>query len=184
MLSQSLLLQAAAPVVQIGLAKYTLWWWPFIFALIKNMFILLDILIFVALVMLIYRFQSFGVRIHEAVDEIIESGKFSKDNTQRKWDAIKSDMGSENMDTKKRAVIAAESILDDVLKTANFPGENLGSRLEKISEGQLNFKDDVEWAFKFEEKIKADESFAPDEEEISRAFYIFERTLRELNVID
>jgi hypothetical protein len=53
----------------------------------------------------------------------------------------------------------------------------------KIPEGQLNFQDDIIWAYKFKERLESDNAFSPDDEEINRAFYIFERTLKEMNIL-
>jgi hypothetical protein len=184
MLPYSLLVQAASvQILKVGGLRINLWFWPFLFAFIKNMFLFMDIIIFAALVVLIYRFQSFRIMVYTAVEDAIESGRLSKDRMQRKWEENKANIESENMEDKKKAVIAAEGVLDNVLKTANFPGENLEMRLRKIPDNQLNFQEDIVWAFKFRERIESDSEFAPDSEEFQRAFYIFERALKELNVL-
>jgi hypothetical protein len=183
MFSKFLFLGAASQVIQLGDFGIDLWWWPFVFAFFKNVFILLDILILVAIIMLAYRYRIFGLRVYEAIEEAMASGKLSRDRTQRKWGEIEEFMKSERISDKKKAVIMAERILDNALKTSNFAGENLEKRLAKIPEGNLNFHDDIIWAYKFKESLESDNTFNPDEEEIKRAFYIFERSLKEMNIL-
>lgn len=143
----------------------------------------MTILVLVATVVLFSRFKTLRTNLYESIEEALESGKFSKDKAQRKWEEIKEFSQSEDDEKIKKAVIAAEETLDSILKAGNFPGENLAKRVEKIPDNQINFKDDIIWAFKFKERMQKEIDFELDKEEARRAFYIFERTLKELNVL-
>ncbi len=143
----------------------------------------MTILILVATVVLFSRFKTLRTNLYESIEEALESGKFSKDKAQRKWEEIKEFSQSEDDEKIKKAIIAAEETLDSILKAGNFPGENLAKRVEKIPDNQINFKDDIIWAFKFKERMQKEIDFELDKEEARRAFYIFERTLKELNVL-
>ncbi len=77
----------------------------------------------------------------------------------------------------------AENLLDMSLKYANFSGENLESRLKRIPEDQLHSKDNIIWAHKLKLKIESDRSDQVDSEEAKRAVDIFQRTLKELNIL-
>jgi hypothetical protein len=178
-----IILGAAVQVLHFGGLEINLWWWPFVFAFFKNIFILLDLLLLVGLVLVFRRFRIFGLRVYEAVEEAVNSGKISPARMQRKWEATAELMASERSSDRKKAAVEAEKLLDNVLRLANFPGENLEKRLIKIPEGRLNFQDDLVWAAKFTDSLGSDPTFAPDDEEINRAYYIFERTLKELNIL-
>jgi len=155
-----------------------------VFAFVKNLFVLMSIILFVATIMLLIRFQSLRVRFYESVEEAIESGTLSKGKIQRKWDEAKENMESDNMENRKKAVVVADGMLDSSLKAANFPGENLEKRLAKFSDTDINFKDDIIWAHRLVERIKLGEAeYEIDEEELKRAFYILERTMKELNIL-
>ena len=161
-----------------------LWWWPFVFALIKNLYILMDAVLIIAVVMVFSRYKTFRLRIYESVEEAIESGSLSKEKIQRDWEEAKEFMESDNLSNKRRAVIMAEEMLDNSFKSANIPGDNLEKRLAKFSDAEINFKEDIIWAHKTAERIKnPEEGYGMDEEEIKRAFYIFERTMKELNIL-
>jgi len=59
----------------------------------------------------------------------------------------------------------------------------LEKRVSKVSDSQLNFKEDIIWACRLKEKILIDEEFKVDHEEARRAVYIFQRALKEIGVI-
>lgn len=175
---------AATEALQLGGLRLNLWWWPFVFAFVKNLFILIDIVLVLAAVMILSRFKSFRIRIYESVEEAIESGKLSKGKLARKWEEIQTRMESDNLEDKKRATVMAEEMLDSALKAANLPGENVEKRLAKFSDTDINFKEDIIWAHRLAERIKTgEEDYEIDEEEVKRAFYILERTMKELNIL-
>lgn len=183
MLSNFLLLLESAQVVQIGAFRINIWWWPFVFVFFKNTFILLDVIIFAAIVMLIGRFKVFSLRVYEGVEDAMASGRLSQSKVQRRWKDVEELSQSEKADDNKRAVAIAGEEFDNVLRAANFPGENLQKRLLKIPAGQLNFYDDVVWAADFRKKIESDPDFSPDGEDIKRSLYVFERALKDLSVL-
>jgi hypothetical protein len=183
MFTKMIILGAAAEVLHIGGLEISLWWWPFVFAFFKNIFILLDVLLLVGLVLVLRRFRIFGLRVYESVEEAVNSGKISTARMQRKWEVAADLMSSERLADRKKAVSEAEKLLDSVFRMANIPGENMEKRLEKLPEGKLNFQDDLLWAYKFKVSMESDPTFSPDDEEIKRAFYIFERSLKELGIL-
>lgn len=183
MIYDPITIHAVSSVIRIGGLRLDLWWWPFIFTLIKNLFVFMDILIFIAMILLIYRFQSFRAKVYEAVEEAMESGRLPKEKMQRKWDLIKEDMDSESAENKKKALSAAIEILDNIFKSANISGDSLEMRIMKIPENQLNFREDIVWAYKLNQSMDADPNLEVDGEEMGRAFYILERALKELNVL-
>ena len=121
--------------------------------------------------------------LKEAIEEAKETGKLPKTKIQNKWEIISSNIESKNDDDYKKAIILAEELFTDVLKAVNLSGENLEKKLNKIPDNQLEFKEDIIWAYKLKEKILADENFTVDREEAKRAVYVFERALKEMNVL-
>jgi hypothetical protein len=173
-------------VIEVGDLVLTIdaWWWPYLFAFVKYFLIFLTVLLTVGIILVLIRIQgSFKVRIKEAVEEAMEAGRLPKTKTQKRWEVIISGVKSNNPKDYKKAVISAEELFDDVLKAAGFSGEDLESRLKKVPENQLDFKDDIVWSFNLKNKILSDENLEIDHEEAKRAVYIFERALKELNIL-
>lgn len=168
-------------IVDLGI---TTWWLPYVYNTIKYFLIFLTAIYIIGIILILIRVEGgFKIRIKEAIEEAMEAGRLPKTKIQRKWDAILADIESNNLEKQKSAVISAENMLDISLKYANYSGENLESRLKKIPEDQLNFKEDIIWAHKLKKKIESDRSEEVDSEEARRAVNIFQRTLKELNVL-
>jgi len=180
---EHLLVMASVPVFYVGKVKLVLWWWPFVFAFFKNMFIILDLLLIVAIVMVIMRFQKMGREIFDAVEEAIASGKISKGKVQRQWDEARDLINSGSLEDNKEAIFIAEKILDDCLRSASLSGENLERRLLRIRDTEINFRDDIIWAYRIKVHLETEPDFETDKEELERAFYILERAMKELNIL-
>lgn len=184
MIFEHLLIQVvAAPVLHLGKESITLWWWSFVFAFIKNMFILLDIIVLVGIIMVVGRLKKLGREIYDAVQEAMASGKLSKGKAQRKWEEAQSLIESDNIEDKKQATVIAEKILDDCLRSASLSGENLEVRILKLPDTEINFRDDIVWAHRMKVRLESEPGFETDTEEIERVFYIFERAMKELNIL-
>ncbi|MFA7170756.1 MAG: hypothetical protein WC180_02085 [Candidatus Paceibacterota bacterium] len=184
MIFDQLLIQAvAAPVIHLGRSAITLWWWPFVFAFLKNMYILLDIILVVGIVMVLGRFKKLGREIYDAVEEAINSGKLSKGKAQRKWEEAQQLIESDSLEDKKRGVYVAEGILDDCLRSASLSGENLERRILKVPDTEINFREDIVWAYRMKVRLETEPELETDAEEVERVFYIFERTMKELDIL-
>ena len=174
-------------VIEIGSWEISISWMPwhsYLLVVIKYFLIFYTAILFVAIVLILVRIQgSFKVRIREAVEEAMEAGKLPKTKTQEKVETISSAIESDKPEDYESAVVLAGELLNRVLKAANFSGDSLEKRVNKVPGGQLNFKEDIIWACKLEEKISMDEEFEIDHEEARRAVYIFQRALKEIGVI-
>ncbi len=174
----------AAETLEINGLVLNVNWWPFLFALMKYLLIFMTILFLAAIILIVIRIQgSFKIRIREAVEEAMEAGRLPKTKFQKEWEMIMSKLESASPEDYKKAVVLAEELFNGVLKAANFSGSNMRERLRKIPDSQLEYKEDIIWSHELKEKILADESFQVDREEAERAVYIFQRALKEMNVI-
>lgn len=176
-------LLAAASIIKIGGLKLNLWWWPFVFAFIKNMFIFLDAILIIAIVMVIKRSRHIGHEIFDAVEQAMASGKISKGRVQRKWEEARDLIGSGDLESNKRGAIMAADILDDCLRRASLSGDNLENRLSKMRETEINFRDDIIWAYRMKVRFESEPEFEADKDDAERVFYIFERAMKELAIL-
>ncbi len=174
-------------IIEIGNWEISILWLPwysYFFAAVKYFLIFYTAILFVAIVLILVRIQgSFKVKIKEAVEEAMEAGKLPKTKTQEKIEFISSAIESDKREDYENAVVLAGELLNKVLKAANFSGDTLEKRVSKVPDNQLNFKEDIIWACRLEEKISMDEEFETDYEEAKRAVYIFQRALKEIGII-
>ena len=159
-------------------------WWPYFYGAVKYFMAGMTILLVTGIILVLIRIEGgLKIRIKEAIEEAKETGKLPKTKIQNRWEVVVSKIESKDADDYKKAVVLSEELFANVLKAANFSGENLEKKLSKIPDNQLEFKEDIIWAYKLKEKILADENFTVDREEAKRAVYVFERALKEMNVL-
>jgi hypothetical protein len=183
MFIEQIVIVASREILTIGRFQIDIWWWPYLFVFFKSLMIILTLILIVATVLVFYRFQSVRIKIYDAIGEAIESGKLSKENIVKKWEEIKQMSESDVQEDKSKAVISAEEILDNALKSANYAGENLEKRIEKVPDNLLNFKEDIVWAHRIKNQFVSGSGEGVGKEEVERAIYIFERALKELNIL-
>ena len=176
--------QAAEEVLQVGNLMINIGWWPFVFATIKYLFIIITIILIVGIILILMRVEGgFKIRLREAVEEAMEAGRLPKTKTQREWEVISSAVESKNPEDYKNAVVLAEKLFSRVLKAANFSGSNIEERLRKIPDNQLEYKEEIIWSCNLKEKILSDDNFVVDHEEAKRAVYNFEKVFKEMNIL-
>ncbi len=174
----------AEEILEIDNLPIHIWWLPYLFLAVKYFLMFLSVLLAVATVLVLVRIQgSFKVKIKEAVEEALEAGRLPKTRFQKEWDTVISKVESNNPEDYKEAVVLAERLFERVLKLAEFSGENLEKRLEKVPENQLEFKEEIIWAHNLRNKILSNANLEVAHEEAKRAVDIFQRGLRELNVL-
>lgn len=173
-----------AEIIEINNLTINIWWWPYFFIAVKYFMIFLTVLLAVSIILIFIRTQSFlKVDLGAIMEKALEADKTSKIKWLERWENIISKVESDNSRDYKDAVVLAESFLDDILKIANFSGENIENRLKKIPDNQLEFKEDIIWAHKLKKRITSEENFEVDREEAKRAVYIFQRALKKMGVI-
>ncbi|MEA2098249.1 MAG: hypothetical protein U9P70_04240 [Patescibacteria group bacterium] len=173
----------AEEILEIGNLTISVSLWPYLFAMIKYFLIFMTILFIVGIILILSRVEAeFKVRINESVEKAIEMGKISRTKSRKEWEAILYKLNSDDSQDYKKAVVSAEELFNRVLKMANFSGSNTEDRLRMVPDKQLEFKDDIIWAYKLKKMISEDENFEVEHEEAKRAVYIFERTLKEMRV--
>jgi len=160
-----------------------IWWWPYLFFTVQYFLIFLTIIYIVGIVLVTVRAQRLTLTVKEAVAQAMETGKLSQKRVQEDWSLIETDVESENPHDFKRAAVAAEKLFDHVLKSSGYAGENLEMRLGRISDKQLEFKEDIIWAYKLKNTILTNPAYEVDHEEARRAIYIFQRALREVGIL-
>lgn len=175
---------AEAVTLEVNNLTINIWWWQYFFVTVKYFMIFITVLFVLSIVLIFIRTQSFlKVDLGAVMEKALKTNKMSKIKWLEKWENIISKAESDNSRDYKDAVVLADAFLEDILKMANFSGENIENRLKKIPDNQLEFKEDIIWAHKLKKRIALEENFEVDHEEAERAVYIFQRVLKKMGVI-
>lgn len=102
---------------------------------------------------------------------------------QSKWEEIVRHSRSSHEAEWKLAIIEADKLVDDILKSAGYPGETMGDRLMSIEGGQLESLNGLWEAHKIRNKLVHETSYFLRFAEAQRALQLYERTLKELQAI-
>lgn len=100
-----------------------------------------------------------------------------------RWQEIKNHVNSFKESEWKLAVIEADKLVDDVLKTAGFPGESMGERLMLIKPDQLLNLQYLWDAHKLRNLLVHDPNYQMTHRQAIWAVEAFENVLRELEAL-
>lgn len=102
---------------------------------------------------------------------------------QSKWEEITHHAESNKEAEWKFAIIEADKLVDDILRSASYPGDTMGERLMNIGKGQLLSLDGLWEAHKIRNKLAHDTNYFLRYAEARRAIALYEVALKELNAL-
>jgi len=112
----------------------------------------------------------------------VSSGVPSQKNIAA-WESMKARAASDNENERKLAIIAADSLIDKILESAGYAGENLGERLKQIESSDLDSLNDIWEAHKVRNRIAHEANIILSRDETIRAMNKYEKLLKELNYL-
>ena len=150
-------------------------------AALKVILTILTALIVIALIAVIIKLNSFNTK-KVPVSGIFSPPGSASSGVNARWEEVQRHIVSTREAEWKFAVIEADKIVDDVLKNS-FPGETMGERLMNIKKGQLETLDGLWEAHKIRNRLAHDMNYFLRYTEAKKAVILFERTLKELQVL-
>ncbi len=100
-----------------------------------------------------------------------------------RWQEILKHIESTNEGEWKFAVIEADKLVDDLLRSSGFPGETMGERLVNIDKSQLVSLDRLWEAHKTRNRLVHDANYFLRYAEAKKAVRLYEETLKELGAL-
>lgn len=82
----------------------------------------------------------------------------------KRWRRVEAQLASGQETQYKLAILEADTIVDEVLKLAKFPGENMAERLEKSLPYQVEHRDRLMWAHSIRNTIIRESTFPVDQD--------------------
>ncbi len=149
-------------------------------------FILGFYLIIIVVVILLILFQLY--RKGYLTEVMAGSGRVNlratKDKSQKRWDKIIQRLNSNQPNDHKAAVLEAAHFFNEILTIADYPGETLGEKLNKLEVDQFENIDQIKEANLIKNQIVQEENFVISQEEARRVVEIFGESLQFLEVIN
>ena len=107
----------------------------------------------------------------------------STGGSQSRWEEITRHLESVRESEWKFAVIEADNLVDEFLKSAGYLGEGMGERLTSIEKGQFESLEGLWEAHKIRNKLVHDSNYFLRHAEARRAIELYSKTLKELGVV-
>lgn len=103
---------------------------------------------------------------------------------KNKWDEIQKKIDSENISDWKMAIIEADSLIDEIVKSIGYKGEDLGERLKSIEPSDFDNLQNVWEAHKVRNRIVHEgDKFIITKEEVKEVIEKYSKALKELKYI-
>ena len=151
---------------------------------IKAYFIIAGFVFIAVMAFLFFKFRQLERKIKIAsIVSFKEEEKLPQDRTG-KWKDIKNKINSDNVEDWKEAIIAADSILDDIFSRIGFKMDGLGEKLKNIEPSDFASLQDVWEAYKIRSRIAREGArFEMSHEEAKSALAQYEKGLKELKYL-
>lgn len=102
---------------------------------------------------------------------------------KKRWDKVFAYLESDNQSDWKQAIIEADNLLDEMVKSMHYPGENLGERLKNIEPSDFVTLQDAWEAHKVRNQIAHESDFSLTRREARRVMGLYEKVFKEFNFI-
>lgn len=135
------------------------------FTVIKFLLGIYVLVLFIDLVLLlIKRGVGANIRNMKYGAEIPKELAVNKGKLAKKWIKIKDRLESGKEAQYKVAIIEADEVIDQLLQKMGYEGGNMGERLDKMSPGEIENRDEIKEAHETRNKIIHDHQFEVNED--------------------
>lgn len=150
--------------------------------IVKLIMIVVSVLIGVFLVRILLKTRElFAPKLDLAKNLLPPSGTTS--GLDARWVEIEKHINSTREAEWKFAVIEADKLTDELLKSSGFQGDTMGDRLMNIQPGQLVTIQGLWEAHKIRNRLVHDTNYFLRYTEAKRAVGLYEKTLKELQAL-
>lgn len=114
----------------------------------------------------------------------IEKKAKNKKLVNKSWLKIKKMMSYNDEGHFKLAIIEADNVLDNILKSADTPGETLGERLKNLNPAQIPNLNEVWEAHKIRNRLVHEPDYSLDSQTATKTISFYEKAFKNLELID
>ncbi len=157
-------------------------WQRFIFTL-KIISLVISGSLLVIVILLVLRLRKQLGKSFELIAESISAPGLPKKKLVKRWESVLANLGRDDENSYKLAVIEADKIFDDILKRIGYQGENMGERLKQLTSAQATNLNEVWEAHKLRNQIVHEPDAKLTRAQAQRAVEIYQRALEDLEAV-
>lgn len=117
------------------------------------------------------------------LEEMLKHNQNDKPQGNERWEKVLKYLESENQAEWKLAIIEADNMLDDLVKTLQPVGENLGERLKSVEPSDFLTIQDAWEAHKVRNRIAHESDFTLSKHDVVQTINSFKRVFEEFSFI-
>lgn len=116
--------------------------------------------------------------------ESIHETAIPKSKIIARWKKIQEKLESSNESDWKLAIIEADAMLDDIVKSLGYRGDTMGERMRQIKPDQFAYLDDAWRAHKVRNFIAHDSDYVVRHETAKRTLDIYRKVFNQFSILD
>lgn len=156
--------------------------WQMLFFNLKIISIIISIIFSIAIIYLLIKINFFSIQKENLIQAIFKKTTvLPKRKINKKWLEILSHIKSKNY---KLAIIECDNLLEYILKKMAIKGETMAERLSKINKAQISTIEELKEVHKIRNQLVHDIDYRVSEEIAKKAISIYEKSFKELELID
>ena len=142
------------------------------------------IIAFFVVIIFIGMFRTPYLRLSLVGDavEILTYRPYGFPKMRRRWQKIMRRLDTGVEAEYKLSIIEADSLLDDMLKKMNLPGETVDDRIQRITPLMISNVDELKTAHQIRNSLIYDPDYRLSASEAKRVLLIYQRTFEELDL--
>lgn len=167
---------------------YNLYWYinqwmqsPGVFAL-KIFSIVISLLMFYFIIKLLIKSEVIKHQITK-INTFLLTTKYEQRKILRSWKKVIGLLHSGDENSYKKAILAADELLDEILERSGWVGTDLGEKISQIKTVQMPDIDKLMTSHKIAEKIREDSGFRITYEESIKTLTIYEKLFRDFTLL-
>lgn len=135
------------------------------------------------IVVIVIKTNWLGIKI-ERFRHIVLKTNLPKETARKEWAVIEEHFYRGEENDLKIAIIEADKLLEEALREAGIHGISLGDRLKNLKTEQMPNLDQVWQAHRLRNDIVHQSTFRLKRDPAERALAIYEKTLKQLDLLD
>lgn len=148
----------------------------------RLVFIFVSILLAGMIVFLLFVNGYLQARFKENFDEFVKAKPFRNVKVKVDWNEVIKNIKEGKESDRKLAIIEADDAINDALDQLGYQGSDMREKLDKLSGNIIPNIEDLKKAHKVRRDIVYDPSRGLSKEEAQELIYIYEKTLRTLQL--
>jgi len=117
------------------------------------------------------------------INTFLLTTKYEQKRILKNWKKVIGLLHSGDENSYKKAILAADNLLDEILERSGWTGIDLGEKISKIKTVQMPDIDKLMASHKITEKIQEDPNFKITYEEAVKTLMIYEKLFRDFTLL-